>query len=672
MPKFSPTIIQDVLSRVSIVDLVRSHVQLHKKGATWKGLCPFHQEKTPSFVVNEARKSFHCFGCGKGGDAISFLREIEGLGFVDAITELADRAGVALPKEELSPQDVARANRRDQLHRANSVAAKHFNKMLNGEEGAEARAYLEGRGFDLEFANKAGLGLAPESWDSLFVALRSVGIAPDIAEEAGLLVAKKGGRGHYDRFRHRLMFPITERGGKIVAFGGRTLGDDTAKYINSPESPIYNKSRTLYGLHEARSAIHRADKVLVVEGYFDVLGLSRAGLGFAVAPCGTALTDQQVRALAGHSPREVILLFDSDKAGRKAAMRALPICLQHGLWPSYLAVPEGTDPDDFAREHGEQGVQELLKTARPLLDVFIEDTLPGPKDAPQAADESLITLSPILALLKPVQQANSIRDVARALGVDVRLVEGMVAKTLTTQRAQQRTPPSPSQSGNAPSTQRRPSAQAPHSSPRSSRGPRGASAPPGPDGPPAFDDSDYVAATDGPEPSYHEEPKGAATNSFSPSSPPTTPQRQLVRLLIQDLKMFAPQVEQLQMSQWLNHADVERVVARLLNANREGRVPQSSELMNDIQDPLLCRDISEVLTSEDAWFPVDRLEQATRECMVRLRLEWMLRQRARLARDLGAQERGGSASPGMLLDIASQLTDLDRAVERARVHLGSL
>ncbi len=666
MPMFSPTIIQDVLSRISIVELVRTHVQLHKKGATWKGLCPFHQEKTPSFVVNEARKSFHCFGCGKGGDAISFLREIEGLGFVDALTELAERAGVPLPKEELSPQDVARASRRDKLHRANSVAASHFNKVLNSEEGLEAREYLKERGFDLDFANKAKLGVAPDSWDSLFVALRAGGIDPRIGEEAGLLVPKKGGRGHYDRFRNRLMFPITERGGKIVAFGGRTLGDDTAKYINSPESPVYNKSRTLYGLHEARSAIHRADKVLVVEGYFDVLGLARAGIGFAVAPCGTALTEQQVRALAGHSPREVILLFDSDKAGRKAAMRALPLCLQQGLWPSYLAVPDGKDPDDFAREHGAQAVQDLLNTARPLLDVFIEDTLPGPTDGPQAADESLLVLSPILSMLKPVQQANSIRQVARALGVDVRLVEDTVRKSRTSQKSYQRTNKAPPRSVNSQSGMQRPARQSPPSPHPSSQGQTGRSVPPGHDGPPAWDDRDYFPEPESFDDGYHDMPV------TRPSAPPTPPQRQLIRLLIQDLKELAPLVEQLQVSQWLGHSEVERVVARLLKANREGRIPQSTELMNDIHDSSLLTDISEVLTSEEAWFAADRLEQATRECMVRLRLEWMLRQRARLARDLGAQERSGSADPGMLLEIARQLHDLDRDVERARVHLGSL
>ncbi len=667
MPMFSPTLIQDVLARISIVELVRTHVQLHKKGATWKGLCPFHQEKTPSFVVNEARKSYHCFGCGKGGDAISFLREIEGLGFVDAISELADRAGVSLPKEKMSPQDAARAGRRDKLHRANSVAATHFNKVLNSEEGAEARAYLESRGFDLDFANKAKLGVAPDSWDSLSNALRAAGIDARIGEEAGLLVAKKGGSGHYDRFRNRLMFPITERGGKIVAFGGRTLGDDTAKYINSPESPIYNKSRTLYGLHEARSAIHRADKVLVVEGYFDVLGLARAGLDFAVAPCGTALTEQQVRALAGHSPREVILLFDSDKAGRKAAMRALPICLQQGLWPSYLAVPDGKDPDDFAREHGAEAVQELLGRARPLLDVFIEDTLPGPGDGPQAADESLLALCPILSMLKPVQQANSIRQVARSLGVDVRLVEDMVRNARPAQRKPSRRQPPPTQRSAPRSDSGHERKNRPGSSPRGTQSSRAAHGPPGPDGPPDFDDRDFIPESEDFDAPFHpDEPVGG------PSIQPTPPQRQLVRLMIQDLNEIAPLVEQLQVSQWLNHADVERVVARLLNANREGRVPQSTELMSDIRDLSLLTDMSEVLTSEEAWFPADRLEQATRECMVRLRLEWMLRQRARLARDLSAQERTGTADPGMLLEIARQLTDLDRDVERARVHLGSL
>lgn len=643
MPMFSPTFIQDVLERISIVEIVRTHVQLQKKGSTWKGLCPFHQEKTPSFVVNEARKSFHCFGCSKGGDSISFLREIEGIGFIDAVKELADRAGVPLPKEELSPQEVARASRRDRLYKANTVACKHFSAVLNGPDGVEARQYLEERGYDLEFANQHQLGFAPESWDSLTDALRGAGIDSRIGEEAGLLVSKKGGRGCYDRFRNRLMFPITERGGKVVAFGGRTLGDDPAKYINSPESPIYNKSKVLYGLHEARSAIHRADKVLVVEGYFDVLGLARAGLGYAVAPCGTALTEHQVKALAGHSPREVILLFDSDAAGKKAAMRALPICLQQGLWPSYLAVPDGKDPDDFAREHGAEAVQELLATARPLLDVFVEDTLPGPDDGPQAADQSLEELSPILATLKPVQQANTIRQVARALAVDVRVVEDMVARVRPPRRS--------SQSG--------------RSTPVNPQ-------PPGPPGPPGRDQGIPHPAYGADEHPVHGQRGAPSPETRAGSADPSPPQRQLVRLMIQDLPELAAVVEQHQMNRWLNHPEVELVVSRLLKVAREQRVPHGTELMMGLDNHALLRDLSEVLTSEEAWYDNDKLEQATRECMIRLRLEWMLRQRARLARDLGAQERSGQADAGLLLEIARQLTNLDRDVERARVHLSSL
>lgn len=640
MAKFSPTFIQDVLDRISIVELVRTHVQLQKKGSTWKGLCPFHQEKTPSFVVNEARKSFHCFGCSKGGDAISFLLEIEGLGFVDAVKELADRAGVPVPQEEMSPQDAARASRRDRLHKANAVAAKHFNAVLGSPAGEAAREYLQERGYDLEFANKHRLGVAPDSWDSLTLALRAAGVDSRIGEEAGLLVAKKGNNGFYDRFRNRLMFPITERGGKVVAFGGRTLGDDTAKYINSPESPVYNKSRVLYGLHEARSAIHRADKVLVVEGYFDVLGLARAGIGYAVAPCGTALTEAQVKALAGHSPRDVILLFDSDKAGHKAAMRALPICLQQGLWPSFLAVPDGKDPDDFAREHGEQGVQQLLATARPLLDVFIENSLPGPDDGPQAADRSLEEIARLLALLKPVQQATTVRRVASALGVDVRVVEDQVAGA----RPQRQR----SQSSRADSASRRPEAPA-----------------------------SMGHAGEAPHPAFGAEAHSSHGHSYeapaaSAVADPSPPERQLVRLMVQDLSEMAPLVEQHRMNQWLDHPEVEVVVARLLKISREARTPQGTELMMGLDNRALRGDLSEVLTSDEAWYPAEKLEQATRECMVRLRLEWMLRQRARLARDLGAQERTGQADAGMLLEMARKLTDLDRDVERARVHLGSL
>ncbi len=624
MPKFSPNFIQDLLARTSIVELVRTYVQLQKKGSTWKGLCPFHQEKTPSFVVNEGRKSFHCFGCGQGGDAIQFLREIEGLGFVDAIKELAESAGLPLPREDITPQEAARISHRDRLYKANDVAAKYFASVLRSPEGEEGRRYLESRSYDLEFADQHRLGVAPDGWDGLSLALRAGGIEPRIGEEAGLLVAKKGGNGHYDRFRNRLMFPIREQSGKVVAFGGRTLGDDTAKYINSPESPVYNKSHILYGLYEARRDIHRADKVLVVEGYFDVLGLARAGVGFSVAPCGTALTEQQLSALSSHT-KEVVLLFDSDKAGRQAAMRALPICLQKGLWPSYLSVPDGKDPDDFAREHGAEAVQALLETAQPLLDVFIEDSLPGPDDGAQAADRCLEELAPILVMLKPVQQADTIRRVARALGVDARVVEDQVSKAKRS---------------------RRPAPQ-----PRDMHPPSASAEP--------------LA-----EPFHGQEP--AAPASAASAAPLTPPQRQLIRLMVQDPPELASLVEHYQAHQWLNHPEVELVVSRLLRVAREERTPHSTELMTGLTNRSLLRDLSEVLTSEESWYPADRLELATRECMLRLRLEWLLRRQTRLTRDLSAQERSGEADSGLLLELARQLNDINRDVERARVHLGTL
>ncbi|HCP47024.1 MAG TPA: DNA primase, partial [Deltaproteobacteria bacterium] len=249
MPKYSREFLTDLADRTSMVEVVSRHVQLKKRGSNWLGLCPFHQEKTPSFNVSEPRKAFKCFGCGEGGDAIAFLEKIQGMSFHEAVEELAGRAGMELPKETFDPQAAARSAHRDKLFHANNIAADYFARTLASPLGAAGRTCLEERAIETPFAQSWQLGVAPDAWDGLSNELQRQGVAPRIAEEAGLVIPRKGGSGYYDRFRNRLMFPIKDPRGRVVAFGGRTLGDDDAKYINSPESPVYNKSSTLYGLH---------------------------------------------------------------------------------------------------------------------------------------------------------------------------------------------------------------------------------------------------------------------------------------------------------------------------------------------------------------------------------------------------------------------------------------
>ena len=278
MPHFPPALLRDIADQTSIVELVGRYVQLKRKGSEWWGCCPFHQEKSASFKVNEVRKAFKCFGCGEGGDAYSFLMRLEGMSFVEAVKELADRAGVTIPEEDLSPREQEELAHKDALYHANELACRYFQEVLQSEAGEAGRAELDRRGVTAEIREQYRLGVSPDAWDGLAVALKQAGISAQVAEEAGLVLPRRSGDGYYDRFRNRLMFPIRARNGKVVAFGGRTLGDDDAKYLNSSESPVYRKSSALYGLHQARSAIHKDDLVLVVEDALPLQMVAKARL----------------------------------------------------------------------------------------------------------------------------------------------------------------------------------------------------------------------------------------------------------------------------------------------------------------------------------------------------------------------------------------------------------
>ncbi len=358
-----------VREAADIVQVIGDCVELKKAGSRFTGLCPFHAEKTPSFSVNPQGQFFHCFGCGESGDVFSFMMKYHHLTFPDALKDLARRYHIDLPERKMSDQDRARMRRREQLYRVNHEAARIYHRFLKeADEAAPARDYLRERGVPGEMIDRYQLGYtpAPESagWKFITSRLQAKKFSIVDIEQAGLAVKKENG-GHYDRFRDRVLFPIYDMSGREVAFGGRILGAGKPKYMNSPESMIFDKSRLLFGLFQHREAIRRSRRAIVVEGNFDLLLLAVHGVDNVVAPLGTALSRNHVKALRGYCD-QVVLLFDGDSAGLKAARRSIPFFLAEQVEGRVALLPEGHDPDSLVREQGAAGIRDLVDRARPL------------------------------------------------------------------------------------------------------------------------------------------------------------------------------------------------------------------------------------------------------------------------------------------------------------------
>lgn len=369
-----PSFIQDLLGRVDIVDVVESAVPLKRSGSNLVACCPFHSEKSPSFTVSPTKQFYHCFGCGAHGTAISFVMEFYGLGFVEAVKDLAARVGMTVPEPEpgtrRAPERRAEANLPDLLARA----ARYYKDQLKRSE--RAIQYLKGRGLTGAVAARFGLGYAPDGWQNLAQVFDDY--AAKSLVEAGLVIVSDEGR-RYDRFRDRIMFPIVNTRGDIVGFGGRVLGQGEPKYLNSPETPVFEKGRELYGLFQARQAVRAAGRVLVVEGYMDVVALAQHGVGYAVATLGTATTPHHVQKLLRQADR-VTFCFDGDNAGRRAAWRALETSLQalvDGKHVGFLFLPEGEDPDSFVRRAGKQAFEALVERAEPLSTYMLRELQSG-------------------------------------------------------------------------------------------------------------------------------------------------------------------------------------------------------------------------------------------------------------------------------------------------------
>ncbi|MBI4264875.1 MAG: DNA primase [Acidobacteria bacterium] len=371
MALFPQQFIDDLKQHADIVVVIQDYVSLKKSGATYKGLCPFHGEKTPSFHVNRDKGFFHCFGCGVGGDVFKFLELHEKVGFQDAVKQLAQRFGMALPELEQSDQQRANAAEREGLLKVHEAAAAWFAHQLTSAAGARVRRHIADRGLTAATTTALGLGYAPSGRDGLRRALVEQGFSQALLLRAGLLVQREDGT-VVDRFRNRLMIPICRDTGSVIAFGGRAVdADQQPKYLNSPETPIYSKSRTLYGLHLSKSAIRQGRFAVLVEGYFDVAQLFQAGFQAVVASCGTALTPQQAQQLRRFTNR-VVLSFDPDAAGQGAAARSCEMLVAEGFEVNVAILPAGEDPDTHVRKHGREGYAERLTHSRPYLDYLLD------------------------------------------------------------------------------------------------------------------------------------------------------------------------------------------------------------------------------------------------------------------------------------------------------------
>jgi DNA primase len=436
MPTYSTALLDEIRMAVDIVELIGRFVNLKKAGANWKGLCPFHGEKTPSFMVNPAKGIFHCFGCGVGGDAFGFLMRQDRLSFPEAVRALAKTAGVTLP-EERGPGD---GGGRDELHRAMELAAKFYADNLWGVMGGRARDYLDKRGIDPEVARRFGLGFAPDEWRALGDVMRTEGVSEETMVTVGLAVAREDGKGGYDRFRGRLLFPIRDLQGRVVAFGGRAFGDEQPKYLNSPETPLYTKGNLLYAIDLARETIRGRNRALLVEGYVDCLMAHQHGFTETVAALGTAFTAAQLGLLRRYCD-EVVTFFDADAAGQKAAERAEELIepsaggaawavnrsgsfeAAGALRLKVALLPSGHDPDTFLQAHGAAAFTERIDAARSLLayalDRIINESAGASAAAPRGRANAFARVALMLAKVSDSQEAAALsREAALKLGVD--------------------------------------------------------------------------------------------------------------------------------------------------------------------------------------------------------------------------------------------------------------
>lgn len=424
--------IDDLLARVDVVEVVGERVQLKKTGRNYSGLCPFHQEKTPSFTVSADKQFYHCFGCGAHGNALRFLMEYDQLRFPEAVEQLASRQGLEVPREgDDDPHAQARERRRQEGVNLLELTASFYRERLRMPEAQQARDYLARRGLSHEVQRDFGIGYAPDDWESLKRHLSARGIPESVQVEYGLLVQREESGRTYDRFRDRVMFPIRDVRGRTIAFGGRVLGDAKPKYLNSPETPVFHKGRELYGLYEARQANPRLERVVIVEGYMDVVALAQYGIRNAVATLGTSTSEEHLARLF-RMVDEVVFCFDGDRAGRQAASRALETALPQmidGRKARFLFLPEGEDPDTLVRREGREAFEDRITCASPLSEFLFDQAARG-RDLARVEERERFAsqvLKAVGRLPKGMLQTVLLGELSRRTGVDQSRFEALMA-----------------------------------------------------------------------------------------------------------------------------------------------------------------------------------------------------------------------------------------------------
>jgi DNA primase len=448
MALISPESVERVKQAADIVEVVSAHTDLRRQGARYVGLCPFHEERTPSFSVEPQEKLYHCFGCGVGGDVIKFVEEKDGLGFAEAVEMLADRYGVELEREQEDPRAEARRQRRRRLEQLlDRAAAFYANYLWESDETGKARDYLAGRGLREEVLRNFGVGYAPSAWDKLLVRGQRAGFSVEELRGVGLVQRGRSG-GEYDRFRERIMFPIRDRRGRVLGFGGRAMrSDQGAKYVNTAETDFFHKSQILYGVDRAKAAIAKAGRAVVVEGYTDVLALHQAGIEEAVGVMGTAITGEQVAALSGMVD-EVVLALDADSAGQEAMLRAQSVAAGRRMRLRVAAMPAGEDPAEMMVEaDGPERFRGLLERAEELtsfqIGLVLDRTDVG---SPAERDRALAEVAPVLAGMgETASRDDLVRRVAERLDLEPAMVMGRVVAATPVSGGRDQSPPMPGQ-----------------------------------------------------------------------------------------------------------------------------------------------------------------------------------------------------------------------------------
>ena len=598
---FSEDFLEEVRSRNSIVEVVSGYVPLKQKGQNYWGCCPFHQEKTPSFSVNADKQMYYCFGCHAGGNVIHFLMHMERLDFVEAVKQLAERAHLTLPDSR--PQaDVDRETRqRNRLYEINRLAARFFHDTLNGPLGRAARDYLDGRGLSGAMITRFGLGFAPDSWDALIRHMAAVQVQEAELVQAGLAI--QGKRDHpYDAFRNRVMFPIIDPRGRVIGFGGRVMDGSQPKYLNSPDTPVFNKRWNLYGLNLV-SKKRPLSRILVMEGYMDVISLHRFGFDEAVASLGTALTPEQAKLIKRYAG-EVILAYDGDSAGQKATLRGLDILAEQGLNVRVAQFPDGMDPDEFIRKRGAPAMELALQDALELT-AFKIKSLQSQFNLSQdkgRADYATEAARVIAQLKSPIEQERYLKPLSVQTGYSLETLKSQVGM-----------------SGPAPQA-----------------------------------------------PSGARPAKRARPVTIQPLSPQhINAETQLLSYAASGREMAEQVFERMEPDQFVEPLHAELAEALHERLSREGW-PSPAELLNEFPDAQQARRVAAILEKQTDWDGFDSL-QMMEDCIRTIRVYWLQRHIDALKQQLGAQFQADADTlriVAQIRDLTQQLRETTDAAER--------